>query len=349
MRILDGGKNVDIVYLDFANAFDKVPHHRLIGKMAAMGVEGKVKGWIHQWLEGRKQRVINGSVSDWTDVSSGVPQGSVLGPTLFLMLINNLEEGVQGRVLKFADDTKLYSEVTKEEGGEQLQEDLDKISKCNVAKCKVLHAGRTNRRKGYMMEGKIIEKVQEEKDLGVVVHRVVNGSRQVAEAVKKANCALALIRRTIGNTEIDTVVPMDKATVRPHLEYCIQSWASYLKKDTNALEQVQHRATKMVTSLRKLSYEQRLKKCRLTTLEERRRRGDLLETHKIMHGLERIPADRFFARADTLRRGHSMKLFKERSRHEPRRNFFSQRVVSPWNALPDKVVSSKTTLPRGIG
>ena len=117
--MLDEGTNVDIIYLDFAKAFDKVPHHRLIDKVASMGVEGRLKGWIKQWLEGRNQRVvINGRYSDWTYITSGVPQGSVLGPTLFLMFINDLEDGVQSTVLKFADDTKLYTEVTNEEGGE---------------------------------------------------------------------------------------------------------------------------------------------------------------------------------------------------------------------------------------
>ena len=124
----------------------------------------------------------------------------------------------------------------------------------------------------------------------------------------------------------------------------MQAWAPYLKKDINALEKVQHRATKMITTLRKLPYEQRLKECNLTTLEERRRRGDMLETHKIMHGLERIPEVTFFARGDTLRRGHTLKIYKERSKREPRRNFFSQRVVIPWNALPERVVCSKSTL-----
>ena len=105
-RMLDDGKNVDIIYLNFAKASDKVPHHRLIGKMASMGVEGRAKCWIQQWREGRKQRVvIYGRYSDWTDVTSGVPQGSVLGPTIFLMFINDLEDGVQSTVLKVADDT----------------------------------------------------------------------------------------------------------------------------------------------------------------------------------------------------------------------------------------------------
>ena len=162
-----------------------------------------------------------------------------------------------------------------------------------MAKCKVLHAGRTNRMKEYTMEGNILEKVQEEKDLGLMV----------------------------------------------------QAWAPYLKKDINALEQVQHRATKIITSLRKLTYEQRLNECNLTTLEERRKRGDLLETRKIMLGLERIPAEvTFFARGDTRRREHTLKIYKERSKREPRRNFFSQRVVIPWNALPEKVFCSKSTL-----
>ena len=119
------------------------------------------------------------------------------------------------------------TEVTNDEGGEQLQEDLDKCTKWvkqwmmefNVAKCKVLHAGRANRMKEYTMEGKILEKVQEEKDLGVMVHKAMNGSRQVTEAVKKANRALAQLRRTISNKEIDTVIPIYKATVRPHLEF----------------------------------------------------------------------------------------------------------------------------------
>ena len=173
--------------------------------------------------------------------------GSVLVPTLFLVFINNLRAGVQRRVLKFADDTKLCTEVTKEEGVKQLQEDLDKCTEWakqwmmefNVAKCKVPHAGRTNRMKEYAMEGKIIEKVQEEKDLGEMVHNAMNGSGQVAEAVKKGNRALAQIRRTTSNKETDTVY---KATVRPHLEdsSAYETWALCVKKEVNAFEQVQH-------------------------------------------------------------------------------------------------------------
>ena len=117
----------------------------------------------------------------------------------------------------------------------------------------------------------------------------------------------------------------------------------YLIKNREISRQI-GRLGSSVTSLRKLPYEQRLKECNLTTLEERRKRGNLLKTHKIMHGLDRIPEVTFFARGDALRRGHSLKIYKERPKREPHRNFFLQRVVIPWNALPEKVVCSNSTL-----
>ena len=107
----------------------------------------------------------------------------------------------------------------------------------------------------------------------MIVHKAINGSRQVAEAVKKASRALAQIRRTISNKETDTVIPIYMETVRPRSSR-VKPWAPHLKKDINALEQVRHRATEMITLFRKLPYEQRLNECKLTTLEERRPSGN---------------------------------------------------------------------------
>ena len=125
---VDSRHNVDAIYLDLAKAFDKVPHHRLMLKLRAHGIEGLLGGWIKSWLTDRWQRVcLEGSYSSWSRVWSGVPQGSVLGPILFLIFINDLDMAVSGNVLKFADDTKLYRVVDCHQDGQMLQDDLNSV------------------------------------------------------------------------------------------------------------------------------------------------------------------------------------------------------------------------------
>ena len=147
---MDEGSPVDIIYLDFQKAFDKVPHQRLILKLKSHGMGNSIINWIEQWLtEGGQMVVVDGEVSSWKSVLSGVPQGSVLGPILFLVYLDDLEEGVTGYILKFADDTKLFRK-TKEIGGKhKLQDDIDKLVRWsekwqmlfNVEKCNVYTQG----------------------------------------------------------------------------------------------------------------------------------------------------------------------------------------------------------------
>ena len=172
---MDEGSPVDVIYLDFQKAFDKVPRQRLILKLKSHGMGNSIINWIEPWLTDRKQRVVvDGEVSSWKSVLSGVPQGSVLGPILFLVYIHNLEEGVTGSIMKFADDTKLFRK-TKEIGDKQnLQDDIDELVKWsekwqilfNFGKCKCLHTGPGNTGMNYEMGGTILSKTVKEKDRG---------------------------------------------------------------------------------------------------------------------------------------------------------------------------------------
>ena len=259
---VDDGSPVDVIYLDFQKAFDKGPHKRLISKLKSHGIGNSLINWIEQWLTDRRQRVVvEGEVSSWKSVLSGVPQGSVLGPILFLVYINDLEEGVTCKILKFADDTKLFRKV-KEIGDKQnLQYDIDKLVKWSE--------------KWQMLFNLI--------------------SEQCRIAASKGNQIIGMIRRNITYKEKSLIIPLYKAIVRPHLEYCIQAWNPHLRKDVDMLEKIQRRATKLIPELRDLTYEERLKECGLTTLETRRLRGDQIEVFKILNGYENIDSNIFFS------------------------------------------------------
>ena len=172
----DKGKSVDIVYLDFAKAFDKVPTERLIRKLDAHGIGGRVKNWIAAWLRDRRQRVtVNGKKSGWQRVLSGVPQGSVLGPVLFLIFINDLDQmATENQIIrKFADDTKIGQVIEGPESARELQDTLDRLCQWavdwgmafNVAKCHVMHEDKNNPRYQYHMLGEALETTKEERDL----------------------------------------------------------------------------------------------------------------------------------------------------------------------------------------
>ena len=235
---IDGKHNVDTVYFDLAKAFDTVPHRKLLSKLRAHGVDGLVYSWIEAWLADRWQRVcLDGVCSSWRRVWSGVPQGSVLGPILFLIFINDLDDQLSGNVLKFADDTKLYGVIDNHFHGQNLQKDIDILGKWaqqwqmkfNVDKCKVVHYGKDIRFK-YSLCGQPIIEVASEKDLGVVFSRDLKVSIQCREAYSKASQSLGLIHRIIKFKNQSILVPLYKSMVRPHLEYCsVVSSPHYVK------------------------------------------------------------------------------------------------------------------------
>ena len=361
---VDNHNNMDIAYLDFANAFDKVPHERLLLKIKSMGIHEQVTLWIAAWLRDRQQRVVvNGEMSERTTVTSGVPQGSILGPLLFLIYINDLDTDMQSKVLKFADDTKLCHRANGDEDNRVLQKDLDLATnwtkrwqmEFNVKKCKIMHIGPTNQQAVYTMGNHKLDKVEEEKDLGVNILSSLSVSHSCAKAASKGQQMAGFIYRTVSYKSIETVVLLYKALVRPHLEYCAQVWAPYLRKDIDALERVQRRVTKMIKCISTCRMKS-AKKIGLIKLENRRRRGDLIEVFKIVKGLVNVAPDTFFHMSNRQSRGHRFKLEKPRARLEIRKHCFSHRVVDVWNCLPAHVVETVTVnqfkaaiqrLPRG--
>ena len=256
----------------------------------------------------------------------------------------------------FADDTKIWTQLSCPEDAANFQEDLDMLSswsakwllKFNQLKCKLMHLCHNMDTKYHItQDGQKwnIEPVQQEKDLGVLTSCYLYMFYQCMEAASKTSRVLGMVRRQFKVLDKQSFLIIYKGFIRPHLEYAIQTWSPYLRRDIDCLEKVQRRATKIVDGLRNLPYELRLQMLKLTSLEKRRQRGDVIEVYKILMGKEGVNPNRFFTldkRAYNTR-GHELKLYTNRSRLDLRKNFFSQRVVSQLEQPPSNSRQSRVS------
>jgi hypothetical protein len=284
--------------------------------------------------------------SESHNVPSGVPQGSVLGPLLFLIFINDLPDSIKSFVELFADDVKLLVGPSMQN---IVQTDLESLTvweetwklKFNLEKCKVLYIGTENERYNYSLSNKGLEEITEERDLGVVFNNSFNFNDHILAIVSKANQKIGWTTRNILSRDAYVISRVYKALIRPHIEYCTQAWAPVARHGhwqlIMKLESVQRKVTRLVNDIKNLSYKERLESLGLTTLLERRMRGDLIETFKIISGVSQYGSTLFNI---SERTGNLVSRQKSKTKSARQLDFFSNRVIYFWNKLPTQVKDS---------
>ena len=355
-KYYDESKQIDNIYLDIKKAFDTIPHDRLLLKLKRYGFDGQLLNWVKDFLSGRRQRVmLNGKCSGWKKVTSGVPQGSVLGPILFIIYVNDIPDSLQHFCKIFADDTKVYAAVDKRSDQESLQQILLKLSEWSriwllefsIQKCKLVQYGTVKYDFEYKLKDKdgnlqVLPKDTKEKDLGIWFQNNLKFDEHINYIVNRANRLVGLIKRTFKSLDKDSFLILYKSLIRSILDYVGSVYYPYTKKNIQLIENVQRRATRILPELKGLSYGERLESLKLPTMHYRRKRYDLIQLFKIVHGYEDIKPDKFFEFNDNCTRGHLFKIVKPRCEKTLRLNSFPVRCINKWNTLSEDIVCSDT-------
>ena len=299
---LESNGNVDVIYLDFSKAFDKVDHNILLEKLKLLGVNGKIHSWIKSFLLKRTQKVmVNGFLSDPTHVKSGVPQGSVLGPLLFLILISDIDsEVLESFLSSFADDTRIGMSVSTQKDTEKLQDDLNKVyvwavennMSFNNNKFELIRYGLNTLLKDsthyFGPDGSEIESKPHVKDLGVMMSSNGSFSEHINKTCEKARDMCSWILRTFSSRSPLLMTTLWKALVQPILDYCSQLWCPIQPGQIKQLEEIQKSFTRKIKLDHKLDYWERLKTLRFYSQERRRERYRILYLWKMFEKL--VPA-----------------------------------------------------------
>jgi len=298
IECLEEGVNVDVIYLDFAKAFDKVDHGILCHKLRDLGIGGKIGVWLFNFLKSRMQRVVlNGTLSDDSLVKSGVPQGTVLGPVLFLIHISDINQGIQSHVASFADDTRITKSIRNLNDVDILQNDLENIYKWqkennmlfNDKKFEILRYGKnlTIKEDTYYKTPNdlIITSKDKVKDLGIIMNNSATFNDHIDTKILKCKHLISWILRTFSARDELTMMTLWKSLVQPHLDYCSQLWAPTKLGDLNKLDSLLRNYTNKINGMKNKDYWQRLKILHIYSQGRRQERYIIIYAWKILENL----------------------------------------------------------------
>lgn len=359
LEALNRKQSIDVVYFDFSKAFDKVPISKLLYKCKTIGISGKLLIWLEQYLRNRTFSVtINGSDSKFHEISSGVPQGSVLGPILFSVYISDLPNVISPElnvsIKMFADDVKIYKIMKNApEDGIYLQAAIDQF--CDWAKkweliiaedkCSVLHIGTTNLKNTYKVGNRQLCDSIETRDLGLYFDKKLTNKETIKQRTLKSLRTMHSILRAVKISNQLILVRCYKTYILPILEFGSPIWSPFHKKQIAQVENVQKLFTKIVYNrcgIPMVDYQQRCQALSLQTLQSRRIFIDLCLTYKILNGLTRLRAHKFFQYRVGFGRNSQPKLHPRRSRTELHKHSFSIRSSIWFSKLPPDIKSAPT-------
>ena len=360
LKILEDGLEVCAVFLDYRKAFDSVPHRMLIAKLEELHLDPYLISWVADYLSARIQQVVvDGSISDPTPVLSGVPQGSILGPLLFLIYVNSITEvdvSPLVRCILYADDVLLYCPVGSQSDYAVLQNDINAITEwsdhhylaLNAAKCKYMIISRKRVRNDptlpLTLNGVALEKVDTFKYLGVLLSNNLSWTNHISNACTKARKILGLLyRRFYNHASNDSIRQLYLSLARPHLEYAAALWDPHTVKDVQLLENTQKFALKLITRNWDSSYQDLLALADLPSLSSRRLHVKLSQLYRIVHGLCYFPEGIVQMRpSQSERLQRSLTIFQPFARTNAYLMSFLPNSISAWNSLTEEQVTCST-------
>ena len=350
-------KSVTIAYIDYKSEFDCISHPKLLHKLSAYGIKGNLYLWIQSFLTNRTQTVrLNSCYSKSCPVTSGVVQGSVIGPILFNIYINDVIDQTDHNITikLFADDLRIYTDLPNISIS-NFQKQLDILHHWSStwqmlishSKCNILHIGPTNSPntpQTFHINNNHIRQVDYVVDLGVTIDTNLRFKIHINTITQKASQRSALIKRCFLLRNANNLTQAFKTYVRPILEYGSTTWSPSYGTQIMQIESVQRHFTKFITGCHHLSYPDRLKFLHLQSLEHRRLLADLIMCYNIIRNHSCIDPSDFFTQPHyKYSRGHPFHLSIPLAKLNSRKHFFSNRIINIWNSLPTEIVLSHST------